>query len=327
MKRSYASFLFAIALLTGCGANGAQSTAPQSPILPVSNAHTPNHRPLDTLGGGPVKAVINILFGDAAPQLGGKTLAHLYIGVDEVDVTNSSGQTAAVASYSTPQIVDVLQYQGTTGANIANSSTTSVSYEGATFILDVASSQAVFTDGSSLPLGYLINAYPQSTSGADQNMSTQAIGYGTVAVSSYVPFTIPSGGTQSVRADFNAFESLRMRNGNLIANPVIFTAPVAGSGQINGTVTNRWGNPVSGAVVVAYQNGTAANTAYTGADGSFQLTTLSTGSYQLVVYNQYTNAAGRYYASSGATNSASAVGGPTVSLGAGQTANAGSLSD
>lgn len=316
MKRFKLCCVFLVAALAACSGPTVSSTTVQGTGPVPADAHAPIHKPLDTLGGGPVGFVLKILRGDSVPQLDGKTLAHLYVGVDRVDVTTSGGQTATVQSNSTPQVIDVLQYQGSTAT-----------YNSVTFVFDVPSRQAVFTDGSTAPLAFLIGAAPQSSSGADQYMTTTADGVSEVDVTSSIPFTVPGNGTQNIRADFNAFETLAFHGPSLIANPVIFAAPLSTSGVINGNVLNSSGNPVSGATVVAYRNGIPSNTAYTGTDGSFQLTTLSSDSYQLVVFNKYTNAAGKIYNASGQTNSNSSVTQQAVTLGAGQTLNAGTLSD
>ncbi len=322
-----AAALLLIATMAACaGPSATSGPSPRTAPIPAST-HSPARQPLDTLGGGPVGYVLAFLLGDSVPQLEGKTLAHLYVGVDRVDVTNTSGQTATVQSFSTPQVVDVLQYQGSAGANIANSGTTTTTYNSVTFVFDIPSSQAVFTDGTSAPLQFLIGAVPQSSSGADQYMTTRADGASAVDVTSSIPFSVPANGTQNIRADFNAFETLAFHGSILNANPVIFAAPLSTSGVINGNVLDSSGNPVSGATVVAYRNGIPSNTAYTGSNGSFELTTLSSGSYQLVVFNKYTNAAGKMYNASGQTNYNASVNEQSVTLGDGQTINAGTLSD
>lgn len=327
MERFRAALVcFLAAALTSCTGQGSRGAGLANPGIPNGAQHSPSHRPLDTLGGGPANFSINIMLGDAAPMLGGKTLAHLYIGVDRVDVT-SGGATATVASYGSPAVVDVLQYQGNSGASVADSATNRTSYSSVTFVLDIASSQAVFTDGSSAPISFMENAPNESWSGADSNMSTVADGIGAVDVTSNLPFTIPANAAQGVRADFNAFESLALRNGAIAANPVMFVAPQADSGELTGTVVNRSGSPVKNAVVVAYDpSGHPRNVAVTGADGSFDLTTLARRRYQLVIFNEYVNAAGRSYYATGTNNGNTAIYGPSVTL-QGSSTSAGAISD
>jgi hypothetical protein len=295
---------------------------PQSTLGPSSHA-----RPLDVIGGGPLLSALSLLLGDSAPQLGGKTLAHLYVGVWRIDVT-SNGQTGTLASYSSPNVIDVLAYQGSSAATAGSNNVATTTYSSTTFVVDLASSQAVFTDGTSMPLGFLTNAATKSSSGAGALTSTVADGPNAVDIISNRSFTVPSGQSQAVRVDFNAFESLAMSNGSLITRPVLFLAPTSGESDIKGTVVNKWGSPVAGATVVAKDsNGNVGNTTQTDASGNFDVTTLNPGSYQLLIYNTYTNAAGQQYQASGQSNSGwTGVYGPTITT-TGGTANAGNIAD
>jgi hypothetical protein len=281
-------------------------------------------RPLDTMGGG---SMLTVKMGDSVPSLGGKTLAHLYVGVWRIDVT-SNGQTGTLASYSTPNVIDVLAYQGNNAATAGSNSVATQTYSGMTLVVDLASSQAVFTDGTTMPLGFLTNTATRSTSGAGSLTSTVADGPNAVDIISNRPFTVPAGQTQSVRVDFNAFESLAMSNGSLITQPVLFVASLANDGDIQGAVLNKFGNPVQGATIVATDaNGVVGNTGQSDQNGNFDLTTLNPGTYKLTVYNYYTNAAGQQYQASGTSNNGwTGVYGPTVNV-TGGTTNAGSIGD
>lgn len=322
MNRLKAPLLLIVAALSACSVSGSH-TGP-SGTSQVPDASRPTLRnPLDVQGGGPA-TMMQISLGDAAPQIGG-TLKHLYVGVDRVDVT-SNGNTRTVASFNSPQIVDLLRYQGDSGAQLGNAANTSQTYSSITFVLDIATSQAVFSDGATLPITYLVNAAPSSTSGIDGTMATVADGPGAVDVTSNQTFTVAANNAQSVRADFNALESFGVRNGALFANPVIVVAPRPLT-RIQGKVVGHNGNAVEGATVVAYRDGIARNTGYTNADGSFHIGTLSSGTYQLVIYNTYRNAAGAVFQAKGQATPQSSVAGPTLTVQQGSDANVGTLAD
>jgi hypothetical protein len=202
-------------------------------------------------------------------------------------------------------------------------------YTSSTFVVDIPSSVAVFTDGTTMPLGFLTNTATKSSSGAGSLTSTIADGPNAVDIVSNRSFTVPSGQAQAVRVDFNAFESLAMTSsGSLITQPALFLAPTNGLSDIQGTVVNKWGGPVRGATVVATDaSGNVGNTTQTDSNGNFDITTLSAGSYKLTIYNYYTNAAGQQYQASGQSNNGwTGVYGPTVNV-TGGTANAGYVAD
>jgi len=331
MGRLKTAFTFLLAsTLAACSGHGGPGVSPNG-VLPQPNTGPASHvRPLDTIGGGSslVGGLLKILLGDSAPQLGGKTLTHLYLGIWRIDVS-SNGQTGTLASYTSPTVIDVLAYQGNAAAAAGSNNVPTQTYNGLTFVVDLASSQAVFSDGSTMPLGFLTNTTTQSTSGAGSSTTTVADGPNAVDVISNRSFTVPAGQPDAVRVDFNAFESLALNaSGGLVTQPVLFLAPTAGLSDIQGTVVNRWGAPVRGATVVASDaSGNVGNTAQTDANGNFDVTTLGAGTYKLTIYNAYTNAAGQRYQASGQSNNGwSGIYGPTVNV-TGGTANAGTIAD
>lgn len=297
--------------------------------MPHTDSGPSSHvRPLDTMGGVPTMSKMTVYMGDSAPQLGGKTLAHLYLGIWRIDVT-SNGTTGTLTSYASPNVVDVLAYQGSSADQVGSNSVATQTYSGMTFVVDLASSQAVFTDGTTMPLNFLINAPTKSTVGAGSTTTTVSDGPNAVDIVSNQSFTVPVDSPQAVRVDFNAFESLAMSSSGLMTNPVLFLAPTGTMGQIQGTVNNKFGGPVSGGTVVAIDsNGNVANTTQTDSSGNFSLSTLNQGQYKLRVYNYYTNASGQQYQASGTTNNGwTGVYGPSVTVTAGSTASAGTIAD
>lgn len=317
MNRFKAPLLLFTAILSACSVSGSHTGLAGSSQIPDASKPTLTH-PLDVQGGGP--AMMSVMLGDSAPQLGA-SLSHLYVGIDRVDVT-SNGTTTTVASYSTPQVVDLLAYQGDAGAPVATAASAAQTYSSITFVLDIPSSQAVYSDGTTLPINYLVNATPQSSSGADSTMSTVADGPAAVDVTSTQGFTAGA----AIRADFNAFESFGNRSGTIYANPVIYVAqrPLT---TISGTLVGHYGNGVQGATIVAYRNGVARGVAYTAADGTFKLGTLAAGTYNIAVYNAYQNAAGVAFYARGQSNGRSAYWGPTITVQQGQAASVGTIAD
>jgi hypothetical protein len=277
-------------------------------------------RPLDTLGGGSLlTGTLKILLGDSAPQLGSKTLQHLYLGISRIDVS-SNGQVTTIASYDQPKLVDVLHFQKDAGQQIGNNRVAKQKFDSLTLVVDMASSQAVFTDQTQMPLTFVTNTPTQSTSGAGVTTTTVPDGANAVDIVANQSFAVPQGQTQEIRADFNAFESLALQSQGLITNPVVFVAERPNSGFIEGTVVNASGTPVQNAAVVAVDaNGNVRNTDMTDDKGKFTISTLNRGTYTLTVYNAYTNAAGQQYQASGQTSNATTVNGPTVFLKNGHT--------
>lgn len=293
-------------------------------------------KPLDTQGGQPGPMTISL--GDAAPVLNnGATVQHLYLGIKEIDVTNAAGQSSVLASYPLPLEVDVTQFQNGNGSSVAAGLVQYQQFSQIRFLIDTGASSIVYgtsTYTRTAPIDFLTGVSTMSSADAGASTSTQWVNPNTVAVTSSEPYSIggllPIGGAGSqVHVDFNAFESVAAVGGTIVANPALFVAGDGAMGSIQGEVVDANGSPVSGATVVAVSsNGAVGNTTLTGSDGSFLLHTLTTGTYQLVIYNAYTTASGAKFTSNDATNSASEVAGPgNVTVTAGQTTQVGSISD
>jgi hypothetical protein len=74
-------------------------------------------------------------------------------------------------------------------------------------------------------------------------------------------------------------------------------------------------------------NGQAVNSDSTTSSGAFNIHALPPDTYQLIVYNVYTNAAGQKNYSSGYTTNYQGFYGPTISVSSGTTASAGNIGD
>lgn len=275
------------------------------------------------LVGGPC-AMLATSMGDASPVLYGKTLAHFYVGVREIDAI-ANGQSTVLGSSSTPAQMDLLQYQNGSANWMTQTTVPAQTYSQLRYVLDLSYTQAIFTDGSTLPVKFS-GGYTKSSSGMGASTSTtyDATYANAIDVTVNAPFAVSS--DVAIMADFNLGESLNDSGNTILMRPTL--AAASGAATITGFVVNAYGNPVQDATVVAVgSNGAAVNSDTTGANGSFNLHALAADRYKLIVYNQYTNAAGYKLSSAGATTSAQGFYGPSVSVGSGSTVSAGSIGD
>lgn len=329
MKNAMRASAIALSLgLAACSGHGLQTT----PVQPASN-DTSLTKPMDVTGGiGPgrlLTGVLGLLLGDAKPNLGGKTLEHLNIGIREIDAV-SDGTTTVLAKYDTPRIVDVLAHPDDSGEQVAQASSNGKTYQQLRFVVDTATSQAQFGHHDNSPLNFLTGASTFSTVQAGATTTTTADGPGAVDVVVTQPFTVPDDKNPQVRVDFNAYESVSMlQDGSLVALPALFVSPMNDIGSVRGHVLNAQGQPVQNATVVAVANdGSIGNTTFTNGEGRFRVGTLRSGSYRIMIYNQYTTASGQQVNATGASSNAQSVTGPVVTVtGNGNTTAVGTLAD
>lgn len=299
----------------------------QNATLPSSASHV---KPQDTYGGtgllGAVGGLLDLSLFDSSPALNGKTLAHFYIGVDEVDAI-ANGTSYPVVQFGSPYMVDLLQYQNGNALSMAQTQMPAQTYSQVRLILNVASTQITFSDGSSLPVSFKTTSSQSSAHAATQTTtSTDPTIAGAVDVTINSPFTVGSGATDLLAADFNVLESLTANSSTIFIRPSMFAADHAG--HVTGTVVNANGLPVANAVVIASSSsGTVANTASTDSNGNFDLHAVQAGTYQLTIYNSYTTAAGQNMSASGQSSTAASVNGPTITVTDGGTQSIGTIND
>jgi hypothetical protein len=307
--------IFVLALgVAGCSGQAGQG------ITPAGNPGT--IKPMDTYGG----TNLTMSMYDASPVLSGKTVAHLFIGVDEIDAI-ANGTTYPIAQFGSPYVFDLLQYQNGNSLAIAQTSVPLQTYSQVRFVLNVASTQIAFADGSTMPVSFKTTSSQSSAHAANQtNTTTDATIAGAVDVTINTPFTVASGSTSSLAADFNVLESLTANANTVFIRPSMFLAN--GAGKVNGSVMNQNGGPVQNAVVAAIDaSGNVANTSATDANGNFNLHAVQSGTYHLVIYNTYENAAGQSISASGQSSTAASVNGPTITVNAGGSTSTGTLND
>lgn len=321
-----------ILLLSACAAAGCSGQGPKSVPQPAQRVPAagpalqapPARKPLDVIGG-PGGYTLNTLLGDAAPVLNGKVLAHFYIGVREIDAI-ANGQTVVLGSSSTPYQMDLLQYQNGSTNWMTQTSVPSQTYTQLRYVIDMPSTQAVFADGTSLPVKFT-GAFSKSSYGVGSNTTTVA----DPAIANAADVTVDAAlsfqsSTAAIAGDFNLTESLASTGSYILVRPTI--AAATNGGQITGTVSNAYGSGVQNATVVAVDsNGSAVNSATTDASGAFNIHALPAGTYRLVIYNDYTNAAGNKIYSSGSTSEAQGFYGPSATVTAGNASSAGTIDD
>lgn len=321
-----AGFLLAFGI-AGCSGQGAHSVPVNAPRTPSSVTgpalQAPNvRRPMENFGG-PTGMMLTSM-GDGAPVLAGKTLAHFYVGVREIDAL-ANGQTVVLGSSGAPTQIDLLQYQNGSTDWMTQTTVPVQTYTQMRYVLDLASTQAVFSDGSTLPVKF-VGGSSKSSYNVGYNTATTYDATYANAIDVTISTSIPVNGTAAVAADFNLTESLNVGNSMITMRPTL--AAAATPSQITGTVSNSSGSPVQNATIVAVgSNGNPVTSATSDAAGSFNLHALPADTYQLVVYNNYTNAAGYKLNSSGATSYASSFNGPVVTVNAGANVAAGTIND
>jgi len=338
--RQYFKAFYALLLAlapAACAMHG-QSAVPMA--LPPYNPQN-LVQPFDTSGG--ISSTVVVQVGDAPPAFFGRALAHVNLAISEIDVVNAAGRSQVVAKYTTPVIVDLLQYQNGSGASVGQTSANNLqTFSQVRFVINAAASSVVYAGGQSGPLNF-VTGDDSSSARAGRATSTVNLGDGQVAITQSGSFTVGRGASELVNADFNLMESLSLpstgfqresnfgnsasQGGGLNVRPTMFVAANSNEGMISGTVVNDRGEPVSNAVVVALARGQVGNTVATDASGNFLLHTLAAGSYRLEVFNQYTNSAGANISAVGAGDDRARLKVQTVIVSPGQTADAGTITD
>jgi hypothetical protein len=341
---SIGALVVLIASLSGCAGGSSGSTVPSTSVTQsvnspgksgsntsawVVNSTTKHTTDVGGGVGGLLAGILDILLGDAQPVIGNMNVAQINLGIDAVNVVYQ-GQVTTIASYSSPNVVNVMA-NGGDPSGIGIGQLYSGNYDHIQFVVDTGTSNIVDASGNVHPIAFQVGQASQSTSGAGTRTVTTG---NSTTVTMTVGGTFTTGGLPdaSVFADFNALESLAQNSsGQIVAQPTLFAVGAANAAEIQGQVLNANGQPVQNAVVVAmYANGASrvGNTTNTNANGNFELHAIQGGSYQLVIYNNYTTASGQTISAQGADASMGAsFQGPSVTAPAGQITQVGTLND
>ncbi len=286
--------------------------------------------PNDVVGGGHKKNLLAVRLGDVALP-NGVNLTQVNLGIDAIYVTDPSGSRVIVAQYSSPQIVNVLQYQNGSTTPIASGQVPTITYSSMTIVVDTKSSSVETATGAKLPLVFR-NAADESSAHFGTATTTATASASSIALTFSRGFAVAQTGQQNFDVDFNAFESLLpgpYSSSAWAARASLSVAEQGLEGTMTGQVVNASHSPVHNAVIVATDAyGNAVASSFTDSYGAFLLHTLAGGSYKLTVYNAYTTAAGWHIAASGNTKKNASFAGPAnVRVVPGQTAFVTTITD
>jgi hypothetical protein len=340
---SIGAVLVLIGILSGCsGSSGSAVPSTSGSAASKTSPTSPAGKHADEVLGGGSK--LRVLLGDAPPVIGNLIPTSINIGIDAVNVIYQ-GQIINIATYTTPYVVNIMANAGQP-SNVGIGQVYTGNYDHIQFVVDIPTSNLV-ANGTTYPISFLTGQTTQSSVGFGSGTTT-VVGNAASATASPAPspnpnqitmtvggdFLIQGSPAAQIQADFNALESLNMNSsGQIIAVPTLVADASVNVGNVTGTVLNQAGGPVANAVVVALDaTGNVANTTNTDANGNFSLHTLDVndggGTYQLVIYNNYTTASGQILTASGADAASGAfTQGPSITVTSQATTALGNLAD
>ncbi|MHB8148374.1 MAG: DUF4382 domain-containing protein [Vulcanimicrobiaceae bacterium] len=273
MDRKTASAGLALLLLSACGggSSGGAATTPSTQ-----------------------NATMNVAMVDAPFQMSGNTVTAVNLGIDKVEVVGNGASPTVIQSFSTPDVVNILNYTSISAPLSFTGSIPAGSYQQIRLVLDTATTTIAYTDSNGMPHTAVLTV-PSGTTGGfgNANSTDSGDGSGTSGLKVNVSLTAVGGSTYGFVLDFNADQSIvETGNGNFMLKPVIVATAQATSGSLTGSVVNQAGTAVAGAEVEALQGTTVVNTGVTDANGNFAINALPAGTYTLEVLNTYTTLAG-----------------------------------
>jgi hypothetical protein len=228
----------------------------------------------------------------------------------------ANGVTYPIVQFAVPVIINVLDYQSNAlllGAGIVPE----IQYSGVQYVIDPKLSSVVL-NGKTYPMSF----------GTTSSSTFTPIANGMAAL--YFPDPVNAATTQpNFLVDFNAATWITISNGVADVVPSGSGTVLSEAAVIQGTILNKAGGPVSGAIVSAYgPDGIIVNSSPSASDGTFAIHAISGNGYSLVVWNTYAPV------SSIITNQATGndpvgwnVQGPTVTVPAGYSVNVGTIKD
>ena len=237
---------------------------------------------------------LSVAMLDAPIQLNGITVTAVNLGIDKVEAVGNGSAATVLQTYSSPNVVNILNYTSTSNALNFSGTIPAGQYQQLRLVLDTATTTISYTQNGTTYTDVPLTV-PSATQGGFGNATStdSGDGAGTAGVKVNVSLDALAGNTYGFVLDFNAGQSIvETGGGNFIMKPVIVATAIAQSGSLSGTVLNQAGAPVVGAEVEATQNGTVVNAGITDANGNFSIDALPAGTYTLVVENSYTTQAG-----------------------------------
>ncbi len=244
---------------------------------------------------------LSVAMLDAPIQLNGITVTAVNLGIDKVEAVGNGSAATVLQTYSSPNVVNILNYTSTSNALNFSGTIPAGQYQQLRLVLDTATTTISYTQNGTTYTDVPLTV-PSATQGGFGNATStdSGDGAGTAGVKVNVSLDALAGNTYGFVLDFNAGQSIvETGGGNFIMKPVIVATAIAQSGSLSGTVLNQAGAPVVGAEVEATQNGTVVNAGITDANGNFSIDALPAGTYTLVVENSYTTQAGAQVTATG----------------------------
>jgi hypothetical protein len=248
-----------------------------------------------------------------APRFGAG--AQINVAILGVQAIGADGVAYSIVSYPTPVVVNMLNYK-TSALVLGHNSIPNQAYTTLRLVVQ-ASASSLLAWGTQYPVNYGYFDRTHTFTPAPSDIAT-------------IDFAVKMDTTTNspvVLADFNTVESVKIRNGQAYVGSRIAAAPYNSSAVITGKVVNNAGAAVGSAVVAVLDaSGTVINTTMAEDDGTFEIHAIPGGSYQLMIYNDYTADSGDEILASGADSVAN-VTGPQIAVPGGFSINVGNIKD
>lgn len=275
MKSILAS-LAVVLSLTACNVSGTSSG-----VVPGDAAGALRDKQ-DFLGGTPaIRTPVSLALFDA--PLTGMPGVKVNVALAGAQLLTNGGAVPFI-TYGTPNVVDLIALQK--NPLMLNGYAPNGSYTGVRLLIESAQSNVTFGN-MTIPIVWGTPGHPTTSPVIAVDFSVQFAAGGS-----------PSGKTTTVTLDFNVMQSVRFANGMIYVQPSVTAANAAG--EVDGTVKNAAGKPVSNASVLAMSaTGHLVNATATAADGTYALHALPPGAYTIVVKNSYVTASGETITASG----------------------------
>jgi hypothetical protein len=227
----------------------------------------PDRNTLDSWGGIPSQALLT----DATNLPPGSQANFAIVSVNAV----AGNVTYPIVQYLFPQVINVLNFQSS-ALLLGTGFIPAIQYTGVQYVVDPALSSIVI--GS--------HHYPMSF-GSMANSTFTPMPGGNAAL--YFPAPVNAAKVApNFLVDFNAATWVTISGNTAEVSPSGSGTVLSESAVIQGTILNKAGGPVSGAVVSAYgPDGVIVNSAPSDSKGVFQIHAISGNGYSLVVWNTY----------------------------------------
>ncbi len=262
----------------------------------------------ESFGGVPSKALLT----DATNFPAGSQANFAIVSVSAV-----AGNVAyPIVQYPLPAVIDVLNYENSAlllGAGIVPA----IEYTGVQYVIDPAKSSVVI-GGHTYPMSF----------GTKASSTFTPIANGLASL--YFPDPVNAQTTPpNFLVDFNAATWITIVNGVADVVPQGDGTVLSDAAVIQGTILNKAGGPVSGAIVSAYgPDGMIVNSGPSAADGTFSIHAISGNGYSLVVWNTYAPVSSIITATATGNDPLGwSINGPFVSVPAGYSVNVGTIRD